>query len=104
MANFLDGPYLDPIPGSQITSSALNGNVTLTFKKLSRVIPISNDLMRYSSPGADAIVLCDTNGGTLPQDVSRIVAAVCAATREARASTTWAAASAMLSPGPAPGA
>jgi len=32
------------------------GNVTLTFKKLSGVVPISNDLMRYSSPGADAIV------------------------------------------------
>jgi 2-isopropylmalate synthase len=26
--------------------------------------------------GADAVVLCDTNGGTLPQDVSRIVAVV----------------------------
>ena len=28
--------------------------------------------------GADAVVLCDTNGGTLPQDVSRIVAEVAA--------------------------
>ena len=28
--------------------------------------------------GADAVVLCDTNGGTLPQDVARIVAEVAA--------------------------
>jgi 2-isopropylmalate synthase len=26
--------------------------------------------------GADAVVLCDTNGGTLPQDVARVVAAI----------------------------
>ena len=30
-ANFLDGPYLDPIAGSIVSSSALNGVVTLTF-------------------------------------------------------------------------
>jgi len=29
--------------------------------------------------GADAVVLCDTNGGTLPQEVARIVGAVAAA-------------------------
>lgn len=39
------------------------GNVTLTFKKLSGVVPISNDLMRYSSPGADAIVRDDMVNG-----------------------------------------
>lgn len=30
-SNFIDGPYLDPIAGSYVTSSALNGVVTLTF-------------------------------------------------------------------------
>lgn len=35
------------------------GNVTLTFKKLAALIPLSNDLLRYSSPGADAIVRDD---------------------------------------------
>lgn len=30
-SDFLDGPYLDPVPSSQITSSALNGVVTLTL-------------------------------------------------------------------------
>jgi hypothetical protein len=30
-ANFIDGPYLDVIAGSQITSTALNGVVTLTL-------------------------------------------------------------------------
>lgn len=30
-ADFIDGPYLDPIAGSQVTSTALNGVVTLTF-------------------------------------------------------------------------
>ena len=35
------------------------GNVTLTFKKLAALVPLSNDLLRYSSPGADAIVRDD---------------------------------------------
>lgn len=39
------------------------GNVTLTFKKLACVVPLSNDLMRYSSPGADAIVRDDVVNG-----------------------------------------
>ncbi len=39
------------------------GNVTLTFKKLACVVPMSNDLMRYSSPGADAIVRDDVVNG-----------------------------------------
>lgn len=30
-ADFIDGPYLDPIPGSFITASALSGLVTLTL-------------------------------------------------------------------------
>lgn len=29
--NFIDGPYLDPIPGSYMTPSALNGVVTMTL-------------------------------------------------------------------------
>jgi 2-isopropylmalate synthase len=35
-------------------------------------------LLAAAGAGADAVVLCDTNGGTLPQDVSRVVAAVTA--------------------------
>ena len=30
-ADFIDGPYLDPVAGSVVTSSALNGVVSLTF-------------------------------------------------------------------------
>lgn len=35
------------------------GQLTLTFKKLAALVPISNDLVRYSSPSADAIVRDD---------------------------------------------
>ncbi len=35
------------------------GQVTLTFKKLAALTPVSNDLLRYSSPGADQIVRDD---------------------------------------------
>ena len=35
------------------------GQVTLTWRKLAAIVPISNDLLRYSSPGADALVRDD---------------------------------------------
>jgi HK97 family phage major capsid protein len=35
------------------------GQLGLTFKKLMALVPVSNDLLRYSSPGADAIVRND---------------------------------------------
>ena len=35
------------------------GQITLTFKKLGVLVPISNDLIRYSSPSADQIVRDD---------------------------------------------
>jgi HK97 family phage major capsid protein len=35
------------------------GQITLTFKKLAALVPISNDLIRYSSPAADSIVRDD---------------------------------------------
>lgn len=35
------------------------GQITLSFKKLACLVPISNDLIRYSSPAADAIVRDD---------------------------------------------
>ncbi len=35
------------------------GQLTLSFKKLMALIPVSNDLLRYSSPGADMIVRND---------------------------------------------
>jgi len=36
------------------------------------------------SSGADTVVLCDTNGGTLPDEAARVVAGVAAAVRDAR--------------------
>lgn len=42
------------------TKSALKtGNVKMTWKKLISLVPLSNDLVRYSSPGADSIVRTD---------------------------------------------
>lgn len=35
------------------------GQLTLTWKKLAALVPISNDLIRYSSPNADAVVRDD---------------------------------------------
>jgi HK97 family phage major capsid protein len=35
------------------------GQLTLTFKKLAALVPISNDLLRYSAPSADGIVRDD---------------------------------------------
>jgi HK97 family phage major capsid protein len=42
-------------PASQVGT----GQVTLTWKKLAVLVPLSNDLVRFSSPGADAIVRDD---------------------------------------------
>jgi HK97 family phage major capsid protein len=45
---------------STITKSQVaTGQLTLTWKKLAALVPISNDLLRFSSPGADAIVRDD---------------------------------------------
>ena len=41
-------------------SEPTTGQLTLTFKKLVTLVPLSNDLIRYASPGADAIVRDDT--------------------------------------------
>jgi HK97 family phage major capsid protein len=41
------------------TSGVTVGSVVLNFKKLVTVVPASNDLFRYSSPGADAIIRDD---------------------------------------------
>ena len=40
-------------------SEPTTGQLTLTFKKLVTLVPMSNDLLRYASPGADAIVRDD---------------------------------------------
>jgi HK97 family phage major capsid protein len=43
-----------------ITPSKMKfGQIQLIFKKLTALVPVSNDLVRYSSPGADAIVRDD---------------------------------------------
>ena len=41
-------------------SEPTTGQLTLTFKKLVTLVPLSNDLIRYASPGADTIVRDDT--------------------------------------------
>ena len=40
-------------------SEPTTGQLSLSFKKLITLVPLSNDLMRFSSPGADAIVRDD---------------------------------------------
>ena len=40
-------------------SEMQTGQLTLTFKKLASLVPISNDLLRYSQPSADGIVRDD---------------------------------------------
>ena len=45
-------------------SEQTTGQITLTFKKLVTLVPMSNDLLRYSSPGADAIVRNDMVNAT----------------------------------------
>lgn len=46
--------------GSNITASNPGfGQITLSWKKLAVLVPISNDLLRFSSPKADAIVRDD---------------------------------------------
>ena len=41
-------------------SEPTTGQLTLSFKKLVTLVPVSNDLIRYSSPGADMLVRNDT--------------------------------------------
>jgi len=49
------------------------GQLTLTFKKLAVLTPVSNDLLRYSSPSADAIVRDDlVSSMATKEDVSFI--------------------------------
>lgn len=49
---------------SPTVSAVKHGSVLLTFKKLVTVVPSSNDLFRYSSPGADQIIRNDIVDGT----------------------------------------
>ena len=45
---------------TNVTKSELEtGQITLTFKKLAALVPISNDLIRYASPAADTLVRDD---------------------------------------------
>lgn len=50
-SNFLDGPYLDPIPGSWVTASALSGVVTLTFSFQPYSSAIAYNVGDYVSDG-----------------------------------------------------
>ena len=45
---------------TNITKSELKtGSIQLTFKKLAALVPVSNDLLRYSQPSADVIIRND---------------------------------------------
>lgn len=54
-------------------SEQTTGQITLTFKKLVTLVPISNDLLRYASPGADAIVRNDMVNATRVQEDSAFI-------------------------------
>lgn len=56
-------------PKSQLAT----GQVTLNFKKLACLTPVSNDLLRYSSPGADMIVRNDLVSGMAVQEDSAFI-------------------------------
>lgn len=45
------------------TSQVKTGSVLLSFKKLVTIVPCSNDLLRYSSPGADMMIRDDIADG-----------------------------------------
>lgn len=45
------------------TSAVKTGSVLLSFKKLITIVPCSNDLLRYSSPGADMMIRDDIADG-----------------------------------------
>lgn len=51
--------YLDE-NGRITTSQLTTGSLTLTFKKLASLVPVSGDLVRYSSIGADTLVRDDS--------------------------------------------
>ena len=52
--------YIGETSSDNIAKSQLStGDISLKFKKLAVLTPISNSLLRYSSPGADAIVRND---------------------------------------------
>jgi len=49
------GTEVAPIPSSQQTV----GQIVASFKKLTALVPVSNDMMRYADPAADAFVRDD---------------------------------------------
>lgn len=49
------------------------GQLTLSFKKLMALVPVSNDLLRYSSPGADMIVRNDLTAAMAVKEDSAFI-------------------------------
>ena len=49
------------------------GQLSLTFKKLMALVPVSNDLLRYSSPGADMIVRNDLTAAMAVKEDSAFI-------------------------------
>lgn len=63
-ANFIDGPYLDPITGSFITSNALNGVVTLTlsFQAYDSTVAYNvGDFVTFSGQGYQSLTALNQN-------------------------------------------
>jgi hypothetical protein len=66
-ANFIDGPYLDPIVGSQMTSSALNGVVTLTLSFAAYDATVAYNVGDFVSSGGNGYKsLVALNQGSTP--------------------------------------
>lgn len=58
------------------TSQVKTGSVLLSFKKLVTIVPCSNDLLRYSSPGADMMIRDDIADGMAVKEDSAFLRGV----------------------------
>lgn len=68
--NFLDGPYLDPFPGSICTYSAVSGNPTLTFSFQPFNIATFYSLGDYVTLGGQGYKSLIANNGTAPPNAN----------------------------------
>ena len=65
--DFIDGPYLDPFPGSQVTYSTVSGNITLTFAFQAYSATTSYNAGDYVTSGGQGYVsIAPANEGNTP--------------------------------------
>jgi HK97 family phage major capsid protein len=62
LASGATGGYIGENVNAPVSQPSF-GSITLTWKKLAVLVPVSNDLLRYSSPAADAVVRDDVVAG-----------------------------------------